>query len=267
MSALSLADESRRGELDSVVDPADVHDATADEVFAIADEVRSSSALRRALTDPSVEPGRKQAVVRQLFGPHVGEQAVAVAERAVGLRWPGASAFLAALEREGIRLALCGALKRGTLDDVGRQLHEFGGVVQATPELQAAVADERVPLSAREDLVTRLLDGRADPVTVRLARRALAWNDRVFVRAIDSMLVTAADLKGQTLARVTVARALDPAQEERLRSALEKQAGRPIDLQVTVDPEVVGGVRVALGDQVIEGTISNKLTELERSFG
>ncbi len=267
MTPLSLADQSRRGELDQVVDPAEVQPGTPGEVFAISDAVRGVSALRRSLSDPALDADAKQAAVRDLFGAQVGEQALSVAERAVALRWPGTNALLAALERQGVRLALCVALDRGALERVSAELHEFTELVGGNDALQAALANERTPLAGRRKLVASLLEGKADPVTIQLAERALVWNDRSFAQAVESMLVTAADLRGRTLATIVVARPLDAEQEQRLRAVLEKQAGRPVELQIDVDPAVVGGARVSLGDDIFEGTVQNMLTQLERSFG
>ena len=78
---------------------------------------------------------------------------------------------------------------------------------------------------------------------------------------------TAAQLRDRGVAKVTVARALDDAQQQRLSAALTRIAGRPVEMQIDVDPQVIGGARVLLGDQVIEGTVSHKLTELSRHFG
>jgi F-type H+-transporting ATPase subunit delta len=51
-----------------------------------------------------------------------------------------------------------------------------------------------------------------------------------------------------------------------MRSALTRQAGRPVTVQVVIDDQVLGGVRVELGDEVIEGTVAAKLEEARRLF-
>ena len=55
-------------------------------------------------------------------------------------------------------------------------------------------------------------------------------------------------------------------QAERLRAALSRQVGREVTLQVDIDPAVIGGVRVRLGDEVIEGTVAGRLAAAERQL-
>ena len=262
-----LVEGTRRGALDDVLDLARVQPSTSADMFAALDAIAGSSALRRAFTDPGNRSEAKAAVVRQLFGSHIGDQALQVLEAAVGLRWSSASMFLDALERQAIRLALATALDRGALDDVIDALFRFDRVVHGEPELQAALEDNRRSLEARESLVDSLLAGKTDEVTVALVKRALRQRSRSLFHALESMLTIAAGLRHRAVARVVVARPLDATQEERLRAALAKDLGRPVDLEVIVDPQVVGGARVVIGDRVIEGTIQQKLIDISRLFG
>lgn len=265
--AAAAVGDTRGGALDDLLDLATVQPSTSGDLFGALDAIAGSSALRRAFTDPGNRSQAKVAAVRQLFGPHVGEQAMRVLEAAVGLRWSSSSAFLDALERQGIRMALATALDRGALDDVIDALFRFDRVVHGEPELQVALEDNRRSLEARESLVDSLLAGKADDVTVALVKRALHQRSRSLFHALESMLTVAAGLRNRAVARVVVARPLDDAQEERLRAALAKDLGRPVDLEVIVDPHVVGGARVVIGDRVIEGTIQQKLTDISRLFG
>lgn len=266
-ASLSLAAESRQSDLDAALSAAEINDATPGEVFAVVDAISASSALRRALTDPGSPAEAKAGLVQQLFGGRVSAQVVRLLTRATDLRWASATALLTALERQGVRAALSTALNRGTLDNVSDELFRFNRLAQSDASLQAALSDDRTPAAGRAALVTDLLSGKADPVTVQLAQRAVEQKGQTFAGAVDSMLNTAAQLRDRGVAKVTVARALDDAQQQRLSAALTRIAGRPVEMQIDVDPQVIGGARVLLGDQVIEGTVSHKLTELSRHFG
>jgi F-type H+-transporting ATPase subunit delta len=70
--------------------------------------------------------------------------------------------------------------------------------------------------------------------------------------------------RGRSVARVTSAVALTPAQEERLTDALGRLYGRSVELQVIVDPSVIGGLIVQVGDEVIDGSIAHRLEAAER---
>ncbi len=65
-------------------------------------------------------------------------------------------------------------------------------------------------------------------------------------------------------ARVRVAVALRPDEEQALRQALERYFHRPLELEIIVDPSILGGVRVRVGDTVIDGSLRGKLDALRR---
>ena len=65
---------------------------------------------------------------------------------------------------------------------------------------------------------------------------------------------------------MTAARPLDDAQEARLAAVLGRIYGRVVDVQVEVDPEVVGGVRVVIDDEVIDGTVASRLAQVKRTL-
>ena len=99
-----------------------------------------------------------------------------------------------------------------------------------------------------------------------LGKRAIGAANRTVALTLDSYLRLAAQERSRAIAVVTVARPLTAEQTDRLRAALSKQVGREVSLQVTVDPAVIGGVRVQLGDEVIEGTVAGRLDAAERQL-
>ena len=111
-----------------------------------------------------------------------------------------------------------------------------------------------------------LLSGKVLPSVARLAKRAVAARQRTFDLTVEGYLKAAAELRERAVATVTVAQPLAPEQEERLRAALSRQVGREVNVRVVIDPTVVGGVRVSLGDEVIEGTVAGRLTDAQRKL-
>ncbi|WP_260115259.1 FoF1 ATP synthase subunit delta [Ornithinimicrobium sp. INDO-MA30-4] len=63
---------------------------------------------------------------------------------------------------------------------------------------------------------------------------------------------------------VTTAGALSETQLDRLEKALVAQYGKQVHMNVVIDPEVIGGLRVEIGDEIIEGTISSRLDDARR---
>ena len=116
---------------------------------------------------------------------------------------------------------------------------------------------------------SRLAERAADLLRVEvefLAKRAVGARSRSFDHTVETYVDLAAEQKNRVVATVRVARPLDDDQRSRLRTALTRQAGREVVLQEVVDPDVLGGVRVELGDEVLEGTVSAKLDEARRLF-
>lgn len=266
MSRTSAANETRLGALDRVLDTQEPHSNLAGELFAVVDVLDAQPVLRRSLTDPGMPADQRKGLVRGLLEGKVSGSAVYVVEEAVAQRWAGGRSLADALERQGVRAEFRAAMAEGQLDDVNDELFRFERTVAAESELRAALADRQAPLHARVELVTRLLDGKAHEATVVLARRAVAARERTVADTLEGYLKLAADLRNRGVATVRVARPLDHDQHERMRAALSRQVGREIDMHVIVDPQVLGGVRVELGDEVIEGTVASRLEQARRAF-
>jgi len=227
----------------------------------------TTATLRRALSDPGTDPDAREGLARTVFGSRVSSPVTDVVVAASRMRWTSPSGFVAALERQAVRAELRSAEAAGRLTAVEDELFRFARVVEAQRELRNSLANRSVPLPNRQQLVQDLLDGRAGPSTVRLASRAVAARERTFGNTIDSYVDLAAAQRNRSIATVRVAHPISGDQIDRLTDALSRQAGRQIAVQVVVDPAVIGGVRVELGDQVIEGTVAGRLDNARRTLG
>ncbi len=264
---MSSIQQERLSELDRVLDSVQVTPDLSEELFALVDLLDRQPALRRALTDPGAEPDARESLLQALFGSRLSEAARTVLHAAVGQRSGSPSALAASLERQGIRAALSSAQLAGTLDAVEDELFRFERLVAADPALRAAISDRSAPLDARQQLVDDLLRGRADAVTTFLAKRAVAARSNSFELTVGSYLTLAAALRQRALAHVLVARPLTQEQHDRLASVLGRQLGRDVSLQVVVDPEVIGGVQVTVGDEIIDGTVAGRLHDAHQQLG
>ncbi|WP_203566345.1 F0F1 ATP synthase subunit delta [Aestuariimicrobium ganziense] len=263
---MSQSTDSRLRELDAVLDQQGAAPELASQLFAIVDVLDTTPALRRALSDPAADESAKGTLVDRLFGTQVGAGALAVLKAAAVRRWGSPKRLADAVERQAVRAEFSSASSAGQLDQVSDELFRFGQTVAGNDELREALGNGRVPLAARRQLVTTLLAGKASPATVRLAERAVSARERTYALTLDNYATTAAQLRDRQVAKVTVAQPLTADQDARLRAALIRIAGRQVDVQVTVDPEVLGGMRVQLGDEVIEGTIAQRLEDARRQI-
>ena len=249
---------------DPVADAIRVDETAADELFAVADLLEGQPPLRRSLSDPSASGRDRQALARRLFEGRLGAAALSVVTEVASRPWPSGRTMIDAIERQGVRGLLRTANERGELKRVQEELHRFALVIDGSPELSDALRNRGRALADRRALIARLLAGRVASITERLASRAAAARARTVPLTLTSYLVLAADLAGERMARVTVARPLDEGRTERLRRALEAQVGGPVLLQITVDESVIGGMSVDLGTHVFESTVAGRLDEARR---
>ncbi len=263
---MSAAAESRLKALDAVLDAQPASEALADELFAVVEALGAQPTLRRALTDPSTPDAVRSQLTQSLFGDRVSGATVAVLSEAARARWGTAGSFITALERQGVRALLRVAQEAGQLDELEDQLFKVERLVDANPELRRTLGDRRTPVEARQALLGGLIEGRVLPTVASLARRAVAARKRTFDLTVEDYLKSAAELRERAVATVTVARPLTEEQQARIKAALSRQTGRDVNLRVVLDPGVIGGVHVALGDEVIEGTVAGRLTDAQRKL-
>lgn len=243
------------------IDPARV----ADDVWAVARLVDDNAVLRRSLADPSREGGDRAELAKRLLQGKVGDGALHVVQGVTAQRWSDPGDVATALERLGVEAQLVHAERHQRLAQVEDELFRFSRIVEATPDLQAALSDRRAQAPAKRALVERLLSVKAAPETVSLATQAVAGlRGRRFDRTLTAFLEQAAQRQEQVSAVVTTAVPLTDTQHEALRSALSRQYGRAVHTNVVIDEDVVGGIRVEIGDEVIDGTVSHRLADARR---
>jgi F-type H+-transporting ATPase subunit delta len=237
-----------------------------DDLFAVVDALESSPSLRRAVTDPGTPERNRQQLVHAVLDGKVSDIAVNIVAEGAAMRWAGGRTFAAALERQGIRATLMAAESADQLEDTEDELFRFARLVDGSPPLRNALGDRSVSLVHRHELVESLLAGKASEATIALAKRAVAARERTFDHTIEGYVTLAAAHKNRIVATVRVAKPLTDEQRERLQRTLRNQVGRDVAIQEVIDEHVVGGVRVELGDEVIEGTVASRLHDVRRLF-
>ncbi|MDO5286189.1 MAG: F0F1 ATP synthase subunit delta [Actinomycetia bacterium] len=233
--------------------------AVATDLFAVADLLGGSAQLRRTLIDPTLSVTTRQGVVTRLLQGKVDPVALAVVGQCVGQEWSSGQALVGAIDRQGVRAVLLAAEQAGRLDEVEATLFRFGRIVAGDRALRAALGDRSAPLEGRQALVRSLLQGKVPDEAIALAARAVAASHRTFDLTMEHYLGICAALRRRAVATVRVAQPLTAQQQARLQAVLTQQAGRPVTLLVTVDPHLIGGVRVEIGDQLIDGSVSSRL--------
>jgi F-type H+-transporting ATPase subunit delta len=236
-------------------------------LYAVAALLDREPSLRRALTDPASSPDSRRGLVQALLGSQLPAQPRAVLGDLVAERWSGPADLREAVERLAATAALSAAETEGSLDDVEDELFRFARLLEREPELRAGLTDPGLPDDRKLALLRGLLGGRARPATVRLVEIAVTRSrGRSLETALDELVVLAAERRERYTAQVRVARPLDADQELRLLTALTRIYGRQVQLQVDVDPAVLGGIEVRVGEEVIDGTVQRNLSNVRRSL-
>ena len=256
-SATRVALAEARIELGSL-DIADALEA-GQQLFSAGRVVGDSAQLRSVLADPSVAANEKAAVIDSLFSSF-GRPARALLSGLVASRWSTQDQLLAGIEEIGIR-AVARSAPRGL--SIESELFAFGAAVSSDAELELAVGSKLGSDSAKSTLVGALLKGKA-------SEQSLAILDHLVQqprgRRIGGLIRTSAsivaDEAGLAVATITSAAPISAAQVDRLRVGLSRSYGRDLQVNLVVDPSIVGGIRVQVGDDVIDGSVSTRINEL-----
>lgn len=255
---------ARRG-LNSIVNQADVPSSLGGDLFAMARNINSVVTLRRVLTDPNGAADEKAHLVQRIFGGKVDDRAVDLVGHMVGLRWAAARDLVDAVEAFGTDAVLAQADRAGRLDTVEDEVFRFSRIVAADAALQQALTDRARSADDKAALLDRLLDGRACEQTRLLVRQAVVDpRGRRLDQAFEEYERAIAARRQENLAFVTSASPLTAEQADRLTASLSRIYGASVHLNFDIDPNLVGGVVVRVGDDVIDGSIRTRLDDAAR---
>lgn len=255
--------------LDRYVDGASGPDLErlGDELFGVMRLLIGEPALRRHLGDPAVPAQGRSRLADSVLSDRVGRATLDVVSDLVSARWSVPGDLVTALEVLARRATMAVAEKDGTLDEVEDELFRFGRILDRQPELNSLLADVTTPDDKRVELLRSVLDGKVKPVTAALlAQTVRSPRGRSIDRAAAELSELAAARRDRYVAHVTTPVALTPAQEQRLGEALTRLYGRPISLQIERDENLLGGLVVRVGGEVIDGSVATKLATARRQL-
>lgn len=247
-------------------------DSTSADAVALAGELAAVTALldrevslRRVLTDPAQSGEAKAELAGRLLGTQIGGPALDLLSGLVRSRWSQSRDLVDALEELADTADLTAAQKAGKLDSVEDELFRFGRIVASSTELRAALTDRKATAPAKNELLHSLLGGRADAATERLVTRLVtAPRGRSLEAGLEALSKLAAERRDRIVAVVTSAVPLSDGQKQRLGASLAKLYGRTMHLNLDVDPAVLGGIRVQVGDEVINGSVADRIDDAAR---
>ncbi|MEO6309134.1 MAG: F0F1 ATP synthase subunit delta [Leifsonia sp.] len=233
--------------------------AVGEELFAASRVIGSSSQLATALADPGADSAAKSALVDAVFSS-MSAPALALLRGIVASRWSGQDDVLAAVEELGLRAIAASAPSDARIE---QELFAFGSAVASNAELELAILNKLGSATAKSALVTSLLAGKASAQKQAIVSQLVQQpRGRRIGELMRHAATVVADEAGFGVATVTSATPIAPAQLQRLAAALSESYGRELRINQVVDSSILGGLRVQVGDDVIDGSIASRLNDV-----
>lgn len=236
-----------------------------EQLYAVVDALEGSGSLRRALSDPSRSGDDKAGLVQQLLAGKVDDRVTQVVQAVARARWSAEHDVVDAIEELAAESVLAAAEPADALAQVEDELFRFDRILVGERDLRRAVTDRAAQPEDRVALVRALVGGKVAPQTqLLLERAARAPRGRSLAATTSWLGGLAARRRQRLVATVHVAALLTPPQLDRLGRILERTYGRPVQLNVAVDPDVLGGMRVQVGSEVVDATVLANLEDARR---
>lgn len=235
-----------------------VASAAVSGLFEAGHALQAYPSLLSALADPGHEASERRALIDQALA-QLDEGARALLAEVSALSWSKPADLLVGVQTFAVRLVAVGA----DVDQVVSQLLGFSRVVRSHAELQLALSDKRQSVGTKRSIIAHIgkkaLDSNALLVVEHIA--SAPGRKRASEALIDAARIVL-DQGGRSLAEVQVAAELSSSQLQAVASTLDARFGRPHYLDVVVDPEVIGGIRIQVGDVVIDASIARQLHDM-----
>jgi len=242
-------------------------DLLSGQLFAVAGVLAAETQLRSVLADSGQPAEVREGLVRQVFGGKVSDLAIDVLLLVVGRRWAENLDLILALEQLADQAAFTVADANGTLETTEEELFRFGRAVDGSPDLQMTLTDPAQNATTKAKVVADLLADRTTAATREVLGYAVGHlHGRRIDSVIDELCSLAAEQRQRVVAEVRVAEPLEADQVRRLADVLTRLKGRTVRLNVAVDPAVLGGVHVRIGDEVIDGTVAARMENASRAI-
>jgi F-type H+-transporting ATPase subunit delta len=255
-----------RTALDAAVKGVDAQTAStlSAELFFVADVLGSNISVRRALTDTSRDAAAKSTLIKDLLASKVGTAAVGLLTTLSALRWSGAKDLVQVIEQLAIEAEATAANISGELDRVENEMFVISNTISNSSELRKAFkSDAQV---AKAQLAAELLKNASSSTTKLVSQMVNAWRGRSIESAFADFQWALAARRNRVIALVRIAAPISQAQQDRLEAALNKQVGQPVRMNIEIDPTVLGGVSVKFADEMVDGSVSNRLAGAARAL-
>lgn len=237
------------------------------ELVSVAKLLDQETIVTRYLTVPAEDGAPRVRLIERLVSGKVGDPTLEVLKTAVSERWSANADLVDAIEHVSRQALLEVAQRDGEVDEVEDQLFRVARMLDAQPRLAILLSDYGVPSDGRIGLLRKVLDnasGTVNKTAVTLLSQTIELlRGQGAESAVQFLAEAAVARRGEVVAQVAAAAELSDAQRTRLVEVLSRIYGHPVTVQMQVDPDLLGGLLISVGDEVIDGTLSSRLTAAE----
>ena len=237
------------------------------DLFKALGALEASAGLRRALTDPARDVAAKSALVSDLYKSALKGPALNLLTTAAGLRWSAPADFADAIEQIAVEAESAAANSENKLDLLLDELFGFSKTLVENPDLRSALTNNSDTLARKVELVKNIYGSRFTASTIKLINQIVTGRSgRSIEKTLSAHIHAVTARRNRVNAFVSTAIPLTNSQQEKLASSLTKKIGQAVHLNINIEPSVIGGIAVRFGDEVIDGTIKNRLVEASRTL-
>lgn len=258
-----------RALLDAAIKGADANSASvmSSDLFFVASILDSNIAVRRALSDPARDGSAKANFISELFGKKIGVLALGITTEIAALRWSAPKDLILVVEQLAIEAEASAANIMGELDRVEDEIFTAASAFAASSELRKVLTlDASNGSAAKSSLVAEILKGASASTTKLVLQMVNAWRGRSIEATFADYQWALAVRRNRLIALVRVATPLTQDQYKRLATALTSKVGQPVRINIEVDSRIVGGVSVKFADEIVDGSVSNRMAGAARAL-
>jgi len=258
-----------RGNLDEKLKNLSAADCAtlSEELFHIWSSLDSSTGLRRALTDPARDASSKSELISNLFGKVLSAKTLEIFLKAVSLRWSNPAQLADAIEQIAVEAEAAAANLEDKLDQVLSEMFSFSKIILENPELRLALINRADSVVRKQELLKSIFGQKFTPSSLRLLSKSVEGRrNRSIEKSVSAYANALTARRNRVNANIKSSIALSDGQKKKLSDSLTAQIGQPVHLNIEIDPSILGGISIRFGDEIIDGTISNRLAEAGRAL-
>ena len=154
----------------------------------------------------------------------------------------------------------------GRAAEYAELIRAVADAVEGSPEAEAVLVSPRIPKTAKAELLARALPDAPREFVLFLQAVVRRGRQKLFGEIADAYQAELDVKLNRVRAGVVVARELDEQMRDQIRAALANALGKDVVAEFSVDPDILGGTIVRVGERVYDGSVRRRMTRLRRQL-